>query len=156
MVKVRVLSLYPKLALTTSQFLAAFLPFADALVESLEKVWLMFYTEVMPVMQIIMKPVRVRIKILYITIIIVCAYIVLYRPLGKTLSALLTILSHLLTVSSISGPRLGLYLSAAIAAHIQICQSTCHTGPLIFLESEPVMCSDRESNPGPLRGNQEH
>ena len=41
--------------------------------------------------------------------------------------------------SSISGPLLGLYLSAAIAAHIQIRQSTCHTGPPIILESEPVM-----------------
>ena len=55
-------------------------------------------------------------------------------------------------LSSISGPILGLYLCFyCLQGHTNLPES----GPPIILESEPVMCSDRESNPGRLRGSPE-
>ena len=47
-------------------------------------------------------------------------------------------LSLFALLSSISGPLLGLYLSAAIAAHIQICQSTCQVQ--FYLNEVPSFC----------------
>ena len=55
-------------------------------------------------------------------------------------------------LSSISGPILGLYLCVyCLQGHTNLPES----GPPIILESEPVMCSDRESNPGRLCGSPE-
>ena len=60
---------------------------------------------------------------------------------------------HFALFSSISGPILGLYLCFyCLQGHTNLAE----TGPPIILESEPVKCSDWESNPGRLSGSPEH
>ena len=80
------------------------------------------------------------------------AYLALNLPTGRLLSALLSPDNlYFALLSSISGPNSGLYLCVyCLQGHTNLPELR----PPIILESEPVMCSDRELNPG-LHGSPE-